>query len=55
MVLLWLSRRRSFSAFTPCVLPMYPLISGIVLGGKQRFPDTQFQLEAVRAQDKYDG
>ena len=23
-------------AFTPCVLPMYPLISGIVLGGEQR-------------------
>lgn len=23
-------------AFTPCVLPMYPLISGIVLGGKRR-------------------
>ncbi|EML2249254.1 TPA: protein-disulfide reductase DsbD [Klebsiella aerogenes] len=23
-------------AFTPCVLPMYPLISGTVLGGKQR-------------------
>ena len=23
-------------AFTPCVLPMYPLISGIVLGGKHR-------------------
>ncbi|HBH6934951.1 TPA: protein-disulfide reductase DsbD [Enterobacter cloacae] len=23
-------------AFTPCVLPIYPLISGIVLGGKQR-------------------
>lgn len=23
-------------AFTPCVLPMYPLFSGIVLGGKQR-------------------
>jgi len=23
-------------AFTPCVLPMYPLISGIVLGGKQQ-------------------
>ena len=23
-------------AFTPCVLPMYPLISGIVLGGKSR-------------------
>ena len=23
-------------AFTPCVLPMYPLISGIVLGGKER-------------------
>lgn len=24
-------------AFTPCVLPMYPLISGIVLGGQRRF------------------
>ncbi|MCU5772144.1 protein-disulfide reductase DsbD [Winslowiella arboricola] len=23
-------------AFTPCVLPMYPLISGIILGGSQR-------------------
>ena len=23
-------------AFTPCVLPMYPLIAGIVLGGQQR-------------------
>ena len=23
-------------AFTPCVLPMYPLISGIILGGKAR-------------------
>lgn len=23
-------------AFTPCVLPMYPLISGIVLGGQKR-------------------
>lgn len=23
-------------AFTPCVLPMYPLISGIVLGGRER-------------------
>jgi thiol:disulfide interchange protein len=25
-------------AFTPCVLPMYPLISGIVLGGKNASP-----------------
>lgn len=24
-------------AFTPCVLPMYPLISGIILGGKRQF------------------
>ena len=23
-------------AFTPCVLPMYPLIAGIVLGGRER-------------------
>lgn len=28
-------------AFTPCVLPMYPLISGIVLGGKQRLSTTR--------------
>lgn len=28
-------------AFTPCVLPMYPLISGIVLGGKQRLSGTR--------------
>jgi thiol:disulfide interchange protein DsbD len=28
-------------AFTPCVLPMYPLISGIVLGGKQRLSTGQ--------------
>ncbi|EMJ5884177.1 protein-disulfide reductase DsbD [Enterobacter cloacae] len=28
-------------AFTPCVLPMYPLISGIVLGGKQRLTTTR--------------
>ncbi|MDR0806847.1 MAG: protein-disulfide reductase DsbD [Enterobacteriaceae bacterium] len=25
-----------FAAATPCVLPMYPLISGIILGGNQR-------------------
>ncbi|KGD78551.1 protein-disulfide reductase DsbD [Pantoea vagans] len=24
-------------AFTPCVLPMYPLISGIILGGKRHY------------------
>ncbi|MFU9136981.1 protein-disulfide reductase DsbD [Erwinia tasmaniensis] len=24
-------------AFTPCVLPMYPLISGIILGGSRRY------------------
>ncbi|ASN16794.1 protein-disulfide reductase DsbD [Pantoea ananatis] len=24
-------------AFTPCVLPMYPLISGIILGGKRNY------------------
>ncbi|MCW1873439.1 protein-disulfide reductase DsbD [Erwinia sp. INIA-01] len=24
-------------AFTPCVLPMYPLISGIILGGNRKF------------------
>jgi len=24
-------------AFTPCVLPMYPLISGIILGGNRRY------------------
>ncbi|MBS0849102.1 protein-disulfide reductase DsbD [Citrobacter sp. JGM124] len=28
-------------AFTPCVLPMYPLISGIVLGGKARLSTTR--------------
>lgn len=28
-------------AFTPCVLPMYPLISGIVLGGQQRLSTTR--------------
>lgn len=28
-------------AFTPCVLPMYPLISGIVLGSKQRLSTGQ--------------
>lgn len=28
-------------AFTPCVLPMYPLISGIVLGGKNRLSTTR--------------
>lgn len=31
-------------AFTPCVLPMYPLISGIVLGGKQRLSTGRAQL-----------
>ena len=33
---LWALLIRIGIAFTPCVLPMYPLISGIVLGGKQR-------------------
>ncbi|MDP9566734.1 UNVERIFIED_ORG: thiol:disulfide interchange protein DsbD [Kosakonia oryzae] len=33
-------------AFTPCVLPMYPLISGIVLGGKQRRSTTRALLLA---------
>ncbi|MGK4353952.1 protein-disulfide reductase DsbD [Enterobacter cloacae] len=33
-------------AFTPCVLPMYPLISGIVLGGKQRLTTTRALLLA---------
>ncbi|AXF66561.1 MULTISPECIES: protein-disulfide reductase DsbD [unclassified Leclercia] len=33
-------------AFTPCVLPMYPLISGIVLGGKQRLSTTRALLLA---------
>jgi len=28
-------------ALTPCVLPMYPLISGIVLGGRQRLSTTR--------------
>jgi thiol:disulfide interchange protein DsbD len=34
-------------AFTPCVLPMYPLISGIVLGGKQRLSTARALLLAV--------
>lgn len=33
-------------AFTPCVLPMYPLISGIVLGGKQRLSTARAMLLA---------
>ncbi|HEG2204131.1 TPA: protein-disulfide reductase DsbD [Enterobacter cloacae] len=33
-------------ALTPCVLPMYPLISGIVLGGKQRLSTTRALLLA---------
>ena len=33
-------------AFTPCVLPMYPLVSGIVLGGKQRLSTTRALLLA---------
>ncbi|WKW38234.1 protein-disulfide reductase DsbD [Enterobacter mori] len=33
-------------AFTPCVLPMYPLISGIVLGGKQRLSTSRALLLA---------
>lgn len=33
-------------AFTPCVLPMYPLISGIVLGGRQRLSTAQALLLA---------
>ncbi|KFC07299.1 protein-disulfide reductase [Trabulsiella guamensis ATCC 49490] len=33
-------------AFTPCVLPMYPLISGIVLGGKARLSTTRALLLA---------
>ena len=33
-------------AFTPCVLPMYPLISGIVLGGKQRLSNARALLLA---------
>ncbi|MFK3706160.1 protein-disulfide reductase DsbD [Klebsiella sp. NPDC088457] len=33
-------------AFTPCVLPMYPLISGIVLGGRQRLPTARALLLA---------
>ncbi|MDI5419127.1 hypothetical protein MJI12_25545, partial [Salmonella enterica subsp. enterica serovar Kentucky] len=31
-------------AFTPCVLPMYPLISGIVLGGRQLRPKCKKKL-----------
>ncbi|WP_130099577.1 protein-disulfide reductase DsbD [Siccibacter turicensis] len=34
-------------AFTPCVLPMYPLISGIVLGGQQRLTTGRALLLAV--------
>ncbi|BBJ65798.1 protein-disulfide reductase DsbD [Enterobacter sp. 18A13] len=34
-------------AFTPCVLPMYPLISGIVLGGKQRLSTARALLLAL--------
>lgn len=34
-------------AFTPCVLPMYPLISGIVLGGKQRLSTARALVLAV--------
>ncbi|EOC0208783.1 protein-disulfide reductase DsbD [Cronobacter dublinensis] len=33
-------------AFTPCVLPMYPLISGIVLGGEKRLSTGQALLLA---------
>ncbi|POP46588.1 protein-disulfide reductase DsbD [Superficieibacter electus] len=33
-------------AFTPCVLPMYPLISGIVLGGQQRLSTSRALLLA---------
>ncbi|MGE0972251.1 protein-disulfide reductase DsbD [Klebsiella sp. WOUb02] len=34
-------------AFTPCVLPMYPLISGIVLGGERRLSTARALLLAV--------
>jgi Thiol:disulfide interchange protein len=34
-------------AFTPCVLPMYPLISGIVVGGKQRLSTARALLLAL--------
>src|SRR5690606_15716578 len=34
-------------AFTPCVLPMYPLISGLVLGGQQRLTTGRALLLAV--------
>lgn len=38
-------------AFTPCVLPMYPLISGIILGGNRRYsPGRLFALAMVYVQ-----
>ena len=38
-------------AFTPCVLPMYPLISGIILGGKRQYrPGRLFALAMVYVQ-----
>ncbi len=38
-------------AFTPCVLPMYPLISGIILGGSQRLsPGRLLALSGVYVQ-----
>lgn len=38
-------------AFTPCVLPMYPLISGIILGGDRRYSLTRlFALAMVYVQ-----
>lgn len=38
-------------AFTPCVLPMYPLISGIILGGNRRYSHARlFALAMVYVQ-----
>ncbi|WP_428945000.1 protein-disulfide reductase DsbD [Pantoea sp. FN060301] len=38
-------------AFTPCVLPMYPLISGIILGGNRSYPTGRlFMLAMVYVQ-----
>lgn len=38
-------------AFTPCVLPMYPLISGIILGGNRKYsPGRLFALAMVYVQ-----
>lgn len=38
-------------AFTPCVLPMYPLISGIILGGNRQYsPGRLFALALVYVQ-----